>query len=114
MANNTNPNQEGWNRNTELGCDVKTILRSNGKRNPQVFNGKLIIVTRCDDGSLNLNFKSLKVEAGFTVDDHALGVCNELRQALGGPHRGRSRLSESRAHSCLSYAEQKASSMQIK
>ena len=87
MANKTNPNQEGWNRNTELGCD---------------------------DGSLNLNFKSLKVEAGFTVDDHALGVCNELRQALGGPHRGRSRLSESRAHSCLSYDEQKASSMQIK
>ena len=57
MANKTNPNQEGWNRNTELGCD---------------------------DGSLNLNFKSLKVEAGFTVDGYALGVCNELRQALGG------------------------------
>ena len=84
MVNKTNPNQEGWNRNTELGCDVKTILRSNGKRNPQVFNGKLIIVTRCDDGSLNLNFKSLKVADGFSVDGYAIGVMGELRQALKG------------------------------
>ena len=31
MANKTNANHEGWNRNTELGCDVKTILRSDRK-----------------------------------------------------------------------------------
>ena len=125
MANKTNTNHEGWNRNTELGCDVKSILRSdrkmkvgktyrgvltrdydsvvddilyldahytfvetlpstNGKRNPQVFNGKHITVTRRDDGSLNLNFKNLKVDAGFSVDGYALGVMGELRQALGG------------------------------
>ena len=125
MANKTNPNHEGWNRNTELGCDVKTILRSdrkmevgktykgvltrdydrvvddilyldahytfvetlpstNGKRNPQVFNGKFISVTRRDDGTLNLNFKSLKVDDGFSVDGYAIGVMGELRQALKG------------------------------
>ena len=125
MANKTNANHEGWNRNTELGCDVKTILRSdrkmkvgktyrgvltrdydsvvddilyldahytfvetlpstNGKRNPRLFEGRYISITRREDGSLNLNFKSLKVEAGFSVDAYALGVCNELRQALGG------------------------------
>ena len=125
MTNKSNPNHEGWNRNTELGCDVKTILRSdrkmkvgktyrgvltrdhdgvvddilyldahytfvetlpstNGKRNPQVFNGKFITVTRRDDGSLNLNFKSLKTDDGFTVDGYAIAVCNELRQALKG------------------------------
>ena len=125
MANKTNTNHEGWNRNTELGCDVKTILRSdrkmkvgktyrgvltrdydsvvddilyldahytfvetlpstNGKRNPRLFEGRYITITRREDGSLNLNFKSLKVEAGFSVDGYALGVCNELRQALGG------------------------------
>lgn len=106
MANKTNTNHEGWNRNTELGCDVKTILRSdrkmkvgktyrgmltrdydrvvddilyldahytfvetlpstNGKRNPRLFEGRYISITRREDGSLNLNFKSLKMEAGF-------------------------------------------------
>ncbi len=125
MANKSNPNHEGWNRNTELGCDVKTILRSdrkmkvgktyrgvltrdydsvvddilyldahytfvetlpstNGKRNPRLFEGRYISITRREDGSLNLNFKSLKMAAGFSVDCYALGVCNELRQALGG------------------------------
>ena len=125
MANKTNPNHEGWNRNTELGCDVKTILRSdrkmkvgktyrgvltrdydrvvddilyldahytfvetlsstNGKRNPRLFEGRYITITRREDGSLNLNFESLKVGAGFSVDGYALAVCNELRQALGG------------------------------
>ena len=116
---------EGWNHNTDLDVDLKTILRSdrkmkvgktyrgvltrdhdgvvddilyldahytfvetlpstNGKRNPQVFNGKFITVTRRDDGSLNLNFKSLKTDDGFTVDGYAIAVCNELRQALKG------------------------------
>ena len=125
MANKTNTNHEGWNRNTELGCDVKTILRSdrkmkvgktyrgvltrdydrvvddilyldahytfvetlpstNGKRNPRLFEGRYITITRREDGSLNLNFKSLKVEDGFSVDGYALGVMGELRQALGG------------------------------
>ena len=57
----------------------------NGKRNPRVYNGRFISVTRRDDGSLRLNFKPLRMEAAdFTVDSYALGVCNEIREALEG------------------------------
>ena len=54
------------------------------KRNPRIFNGRFITVTRRDDGSLRLNFKELKTGVGFSVDDYAIGVCNEIRQALRG------------------------------
>ena len=54
------------------------------KRNPKVFNGKYISVTRRDDGSLRLNFKPIKMDAGFSLDRYALGVYNELCIALGG------------------------------
>lgn len=118
-------NQGGWNRNTDLGCDVKTILRSDrimktgksyrgvlcrdsdgiiddflcrdshytfietlpstdGKRNPRVFEGEYLTITRRDDGSYRLNFKPIKVGANFSVDSYAIGVCNELREALSG------------------------------
>ena len=116
---------DGWHTNTDLGCDVKTILRSNrkmqvgkeyqgvfrldsnaiveeflcrdphytftetvrqsgGKRNPHVFDGENITVTRRGDGSLRLNFKELKMGAGFKVERFALGVYNELCMALEG------------------------------
>ena len=115
----------GWNRNTDLGCEVKTLLRSDkrmlvgkeyqgvfkldseaevderlcqdphytfvetlpltaGKRNPHVFDGKYITVTRRDDGSLRLNFKELKMGPGFRVERFALGVYNEICMALEG------------------------------
>lgn len=116
---------QGWHRNTELGVDLKTILRSDvrmktgktypgvlrrdsdavvdefrchdphytftetvpptaTKRNPHVFDGKYITVTRRDDGSLRLNFKELKVGADFSVEKYASGVANELLWALEG------------------------------
>ena len=116
---------QGWHSNTDLGCEVKTILRSDvrmktgkayqgvlrrdsegivdeflcrdphftfvetvpqtaGKRNPHVFDGKYITVTRRDDGSLRLNFKELKVGADFSVEKYASGVANELLWALEG------------------------------
>ena len=115
----------GWNRNTDLGCEVKTLLRSDkrmlvgkeyqgvfkldsdaevderlchdphytfvetlpltaDKRNPHVFDGKYITVTRRDDGSLRLNFKELKIGPGFRVERFALGVYNEICVALEG------------------------------
>ena len=114
----------GWHTNTDLGCDVKTILRSDRKmkvgkdyqgvlrldeeaevdeflsrdphytfvetlpwsmkRNPKVFNGKYISVTRQDDGSLRLNFKPLKTGAGFSIERYTFGVYLELHQALKG------------------------------
>ena len=115
----------GWNRNTDLGCDLKTILSSDtsmqtGKeyqgvlrrdndtivdeyickdahytfietlpqnayrRNPRLYDGEFITLTRWNDGSIRLYFKKLKTDADFSVDGYALAVCNELRQALKG------------------------------
>ena len=117
--------EQGWHTNTDLGCDIKTLLRSDvrmkvgkeyqgvfrldseaivdeflcrdphytfvetvhqtaAKRNQHVYNGQFITVTRRDDGSLKLNFKQLKMGAGFKVERFALGVYNELCMALEG------------------------------
>ena len=116
--------EQGWNRNTDLGCEVKTILSSDrcmltgkeyqgvlrrdsdavvdeflyhdphytfvetvpmsGKRNPRVFDGEHITITRHADGMLRPNFKPLKMGADFSVDGYAISVCNELRKALKG------------------------------
>ena len=54
------------------------------KHNPHVFNGKIISVTRKDDGSYRLNFKPLKTGDGFKVERYALGVYNEICMALEG------------------------------
>ena len=54
------------------------------KRNPRVFNGKYISVTRQDDGTYRLNFKPLKTGEGFNLERYALNVYNELCLALGG------------------------------
>ena len=117
-------NLNGWHTNTDLGCDIKTILHSDRKmkvgkdyqgvlkldqegtideflsrdphytfiealpwsmkRNPRVFNGKYISVTRQDDGTLRLNFKPLKTGEGFNLEHYALGVYNEICIAIGG------------------------------
>lgn len=115
MSNFRNPNLEGWHRNTELCCDVKTFLRSDcitkigknysgvlthdaeghfsfvevlpataGRRNPKLYEGEHITLTRWNDGSIRLYFKKLKIDADFTVDSYAFEVANELRQALIG------------------------------
>ena len=114
--------EQGWNPNTHLSVDLKTLLRSDskmktgknyqgilrrdeiceefrydehftfvetvpqtaGKRNPHVFDGQYITVTRRDDGSLRLNFKELPKGANFNLERFALGVYNELCLALGG------------------------------
>ena len=114
--------EQGWNRNTDLGCDLKTLLHSDRrmqtskdyqgvlrrdsdavvdeflyrdphytfietlpwttKRNPRLFNGRYISVTRRDNGSLRLNFKPMPV--GISVNIYAFEVYRELRQALKG------------------------------
>ena len=117
---------KGWHTNTDLGCDVKTMLRSDrrmkvgkeypgvlrldseadidefrcrdahytfietlplwaGKRNPHVFNGQHISITRRDDGSLRPNFKPMpQLGANLSVDNYAFEVYRELRGALKG------------------------------
>ena len=122
MNKSNSANQQGWNPNTHLSVDLKTLLRSDskmkagknyqgvlrrdeiceefryeehftfletetkkaGKRNPHVFDGKYITVTRRDDGSLRLNFKELPKGANFNLERFALGVYNDLCMALGG------------------------------
>ena len=124
MSKKLNPNLEGWNRNTELGCDVKTILRNDRhmktgkayqgvltrdsdadldeflcidahftfvetapqivKRNPRVFDGEFVTITRHDDGTLRPNLKPMKVDRLFGVDDYSIRVMFELRRALKG------------------------------
>ncbi len=54
------------------------------KRNPRVFNGKYISITRRPDGSLRPNFKPLKVTKGFSVERYAFNVYLELHKALKG------------------------------
>ena len=118
--------EQGWHANTELGCDVKTLLRSDkrmlvnkaypgvlrldaeadidefrcrdahmtfietvpmtaGKRNPHVFDGEYITLTRRDDGSLRQNFKPMpKLGANLSVDNYAFEVYRDLRGALKG------------------------------
>ena len=54
------------------------------KRNPRVYNGRYISVTRQDNGDLRPNFKPMKMGDDFTLERYALGVYNELCMALGG------------------------------
>ena len=118
-------NLNGWHTNTDLGCDIKTILHSdrkmktgkdyqgvlkldqegtideflsrdphytfietvpwNTRRNPKVFNGKHISVTRQDDGTYRLNFKPMpKLGANLSLERYTFGVYLELHKALKG------------------------------
>ena len=118
-------NHEGWNKNTDLGCDVKTILRSDKrmkvgkdyqgvfrldeeaivdeylsrdshytfietvrqnarKRNPRVFEGKYITLTRRSDGTYHPNFKPVNIGPGFNTEAYILCVYLEMRRATKG------------------------------
>ena len=54
------------------------------KRNPRVFRGKYITVTRRSDGSLRPNFLPVEMDHDFSVASYAIGVSNELLWALEG------------------------------
>ena len=56
---------------------VETLPQTE-KRNPQVFVGKYITITRRDDGSYRPNFRPVDVVAGFNIGRYAAGVANEL------------------------------------
>ena len=63
---------------------TETVPPTAAKRNPHIFDGKYITVTRRDDGSLRLNFKELKTGDDFNLESYALGVYNEICLALAG------------------------------
>ena len=54
------------------------------KRNPRVYDGKYITITRRDDGTLRFNFKPIKDWANFNAEEYAIAVGNELLWALEG------------------------------
>ena len=60
------------------------MIMNKWKRNPRVFNGEYIAVTRRDDSSLRPNFKPIKTGKGFDVVCYAMDVSNELLWALDG------------------------------
>ena len=64
---------------------IETVPMTAGKRNPHVYVGEYITVTRRDDGSLRPNFKPMpKLGANLSVDNYAFEVYRELRGALKG------------------------------
>ena len=54
------------------------------RRNPRVYRGRFITVTRRQDGSLRLNFRPVSMDGDFSVERYAFGVYRELHQALEG------------------------------
>ena len=55
------------------------------KRNPKVFNGKYISVTRQDDGTYRPTFKPMpKLGANLSIERYTFGVYLELHKALEG------------------------------
>jgi hypothetical protein len=54
------------------------------KRNPRVYNGNFISITRRPDGSLRPNFKPMNIGSDFNLEHYAFRVYLELHQALKG------------------------------
>lgn len=54
------------------------------KRNPRVYNGKFISITRQENGTLRPNFKPMPTGSHFSLERYAFGVYLELHKALEG------------------------------
>jgi hypothetical protein len=54
------------------------------KRNPRVYNGNFISITRRPDGSLRPNFKPMNIGSDFNLEHYAFNVYLELHKALKG------------------------------
>lgn len=52
------------------------------KRNPRIYVGRYITITRRDDGTLRPNFRPMP--DGISPHSYAMGVANELMWALEG------------------------------
>lgn len=63
---------------------LETQPPTTGKRNPHVFEGNYITVTRRDDGTLRLNFRPKTMGPDFNAASYATDVANEILWALTG------------------------------
>ena len=63
---------------------IETEAPKPEKRNPQVFRGEYITITRRDDGTYHPNFRPVSIGEGFMVERYVSGIANELFWALEG------------------------------
>lgn len=63
---------------------TEMLPTATAKRNPRLFDGQYITITRRENGSLHPNFKHIDIGKGFSADGFAIAVMGELRQALKG------------------------------
>lgn len=61
---------------------VESLPSSSGRRNPKVFEGQHLSVTRREDGSPRINVKNIKLYNGFSIESYAFEVANELVEGL--------------------------------
>jgi hypothetical protein len=63
---------------------IETSNQKRVKRNPHVFEGEHITITRRDNGTYQPNFRPIHTGNGFSVDRYATEVANELLWGLEG------------------------------
>jgi hypothetical protein len=63
---------------------IETVNQKRVKRNPHVYEGRYITVTRRDDGSYRPNFRPIPRDEDFRLERYAAAVANELMWALEG------------------------------
>ena len=68
----------------EVMTFVETTNQKRVKRNPHIYEGEHITVTRRDDGTYHPNFRPIHTGPGFSVAQYATDVANELLWALEG------------------------------
>ena len=83
-----------WQQRRDVECEeflydehftfVETATHQAVRRNPRIFSGRYITVTRWADGSYHPNFRPMPMREDLSLERYALGVYNELCMALGG------------------------------
>jgi len=63
---------------------VETKAPKSRRRNPKVYIGKYITVSRKNDGTYRTNFKPLAIDGKTNISALAIGVCAEIVDALRG------------------------------
>lgn len=63
---------------------VETIPSTTIKRNPKVYEGKRITITRKDDGTYRPNFKPMHIGGSLTLARYVYEVYIELCEGLSG------------------------------
>ena len=63
---------------------VETAASTTVKRNPKVYEGKRITITRKDDGTYRPNFKPMHMDEDFTLAQYVYEVYMELCEGLKG------------------------------